>query len=70
VSKRFYALLLGDGKRRVVECRIDEIDARLSELGAVKQGEGDSREEALAQAAKANPGADWYSGSSSLPMPK
>ncbi len=69
MSSRFYAVLLGNGKREVVECSMGEIDGRLSELGAVLQGEGASREEALAQAGKANPRAGWYSGSDSLPIP-
>jgi hypothetical protein len=70
MATRFYVVFAGNGKQQVIECRMDEIDRRLSELGAILQGEGDSREEALTQVERANPPGGWYSGLGSLPMPK
>jgi hypothetical protein len=70
MAKRFYAVLLADGKRRVIECSMGEIEERLRRINASMQGEGDSGQKALARAEKSNPKPGCYSGFDPLPIPK
>lgn len=70
MAKKFYAVLYFEtGEREVIERRMDQIDDYLTDSRAFILGEGDTYDDAITSAAKANPPADSHAGSG-LPMPK